>query len=111
MQLADTKIALSAFRGMETMRQIRSAAKPLSERHIQLCDVFGRQARLHLNDVSWPEACQRISLQWETLRRFDEPPWAVVRPLVQRAFERADAELRNEDPAPAVRDIRSTNRS
>lgn len=96
---------------MEPMRRIRSAAKPLSERHIQLCDAFGRQARLHSNNVSWPEACQRISLQWETLRRFDEPPWAVVRPLVQRAFERADAELRNEEPTSAIRGIRSTNHS
>lgn len=82
------------------MRDVRSPTKPLTEHDVHLCDMFGRQARLHFCDSSWAEACQRISLHWETLRRFDEPSWAVVRSLVQRAFERAGEELRNDDAAP-----------
>ncbi len=82
------------------MRNIRSPTKPLSGHVAHLCDIFGRQARLRFCDASWTEACQRISLYWETLRRVDEPSWAVVRPLVQRAFERAGEELRNDDASP-----------
>lgn len=67
----------------------------LNEHEAHLCDVFGREARLHFDEASWTDVCQRISLHWEALRRSDEPSWAVVRPLVQQAFERAGAELRN----------------
>jgi hypothetical protein len=70
---------------------------PLSEHDVQLCDIFGREARLHFDNANWADVCQRLSLHWEALRRSDEPSWAVVRSLVQRAFERAGAECRIRD--------------
>lgn len=70
---------------------------PLSEHDLRLCDIFGREARLQFDNANWAEVCQRLSLHWEALRRTDEPSWAVVRALVQRAFERTDAECRDGD--------------
>ena len=75
------------------MSDFKPQQKMLSERDAQLCDVFGREARLYFNEASWNEVCQRVSLHWEMLRRSDEPSWAIVRPLVQRACERAEEEL------------------
>lgn len=78
------------------MSRIHPPEGLLSEHDAHLCDIFGREARLHFSDASWSEVSQRISLQWEALRRCDEPSWAKARALVQQAFERAGTELRGE---------------
>lgn len=62
------------------------------QQHLRLCDVLGREAYHYFEGAEWGEVSQRISIRWETIRRLDEPSWAMVRRRVQRSFELEKAE-------------------